>query len=95
MGVEAAPSKGIDFVVLGDLFFHSKTIIFDKKKNQIGFISNDKPIKVYPDNDLVYFALDVIALLGLVSAVFILMMRKKPIRTIAELSERLQNGAEY
>jgi sensor c-di-GMP phosphodiesterase-like protein len=78
-----------NLIILGDLFFHGRTIIFDKPNNRIGFISQDKNITIYPHHNSVYLALDLIALLALVVAVFILMLRKRNRNTISELAEGL------
>lgn len=78
-------------MILGDLFFHGRTIIFDKEKNRIGFISQDKSITVYPHDNLAYIALDMVALMGLIVAVFILMLRKRSRNTISELAEGLNS----
>lgn len=83
LGIEGVPTANLDFIILGDIFFHDKTIIFDKQNNQIGFISNSKTITVYPNDNFVYWILDIIAILGLITAIFILMMRKKSGRTLA------------
>ena len=77
LGIQPSPSRNLDFLILGDNFFHSKTIIFDKSKNQIGFISNAKNIQVFPKADWLYGVFDGIAVLGLLASVCILMMRKK------------------
>jgi hypothetical protein len=39
LGIDASPTPEMNLAVLGDLFFHRKTIIFDKPSNRIGFIS--------------------------------------------------------
>ena len=75
---------------MGDIFFHEKTIIFDKKNNQIGFISQEKIITVFPDSDFVYYIFDSIGVLALLSAAFIFLLRKRHY-TIGELSEMLKN----
>lgn len=48
LGIQTLPTEDLDMIILGDIFFHDKTIIFDKTKNKIGFISNAKTIYVYP-----------------------------------------------
>jgi hypothetical protein len=83
LGIDRIANISLDFMILGDIFFHGKTIIFDKPSNRIGFINNAKAITVYPNSNLVYYALDVIGLLGLLVAILILMLRRKKGRTIS------------
>jgi len=71
------------------LFFHERTIIFDKNANRIGFISQDKTISVYPSENWVYYALDLVAVLALVVAVLVLMLRKRSRNRLSELAEGL------
>lgn len=92
LGIQAVPSDDIDVIILGDVFFHDKTIVFDKKNNKIGFISNSKNIFVYPQEEWVLYIFDAIALLGIASAVAVLMMRKKKLNGKSELSEGLRIG---
>ena len=82
LGIDKISNISLDFIILGDLFFHDKTIIFDKPNNQIGFISSDKTFSVYPNTSWIYTALDIIGILGLLVAILILMLRRKRGRTI-------------
>lgn len=86
LGIDRMTNISLDFMILGDIFFHGKTIIFDKPNNRMGFISSDKAITVYPNSILVYYALDIIGILGLIVAVLILMLRRKRGRSIQSLS---------
>jgi flagellar biogenesis protein FliO len=52
-------------------------VIFDKPHNQMGFISSAKAIQVFPNSNWIYYALDLIAVLGLLAAVLILMLRRQ------------------
>ena len=89
MGLDRSPISQVNLIILGDLFFHGRTIIFDKASNRIGFISQDKSITVYPHHNSVYLALDLVAVLALLVAVLILMLRKRNRNTISELAEGL------
>ena len=82
LGIDKIGNLGLDFIILGDIFFHGKTIIFDKPNNKIGFISNAKAITVYPNSGWIYYALDIIGILGLIVAIFVLMIRRRRGRTI-------------
>lgn len=82
LGIDRIANLTLDFIILGDIFFHGKTVIFDKPNNRIGFISNAKAITVYPNSNWVYYALDSIGILGLISAILILMLRRKRGKTL-------------
>ena len=91
LGIDKTPNLPPNFVILGDIFFHGKTIIFNKLENKIGFIGSQKAITVYPNSNWTYWVMDGIGGLGLVVAVLILMLRRRG-RRIGELGEGLRSG---
>lgn len=76
LAIDKLPSIS-NLAILGDIFFHQKTIVFDKKNNQIGFISQEKVIAVFPDSDFIYYTLDFIGVLAILASILIFFMRNK------------------
>jgi hypothetical protein len=76
LAIDKLPSIS-NLAILGDVFFHQKTIVFDKKNNQIGFISQEKIIAVFPETDFIYKILDSIAVFAIIASILIFFMRKK------------------
>jgi hypothetical protein len=76
LGVDLLPPSINETLVLGDLFFHERLIIFDKEKNRIGFISNHKMVNLYP-SQWALTVLNVLAGLALVVVGMVLGLRKK------------------
>jgi hypothetical protein len=84
LGIDILPSSIVDTLILGDLFFHHRLIIFDKANNQIGFVSNHKMVNLYPSSDWVLWILNAIALLSLLVVVMVLGLRKKQNNALRE-----------
>lgn len=76
LGIDSLPDPLIDLLILGDLFFHQRLVIFDKENNQIGFVSNHKLVNLFPNSPWVLITLNILALLSLVVVVFVLGLRK-------------------
>lgn len=84
--------SNIDFVILGDLFFHHQTIIFDKENNKIGFMSNHRTVNLFPKHNIIITIFNSFAVFALIVALFILGMRKRASQS-GELHEPLRIGA--
>jgi hypothetical protein len=76
LGIDILPDSISDTLILGDLFFHQRFIIFDKDRNRIGFVSNHKMVNLYPSvwaGNL----LNILAIMSLLVIFMILGLRKK------------------
>lgn len=67
----------IDFLILGDIFFHHRVVIFDKEQNRIGFVDNSRLIELYPNSETLVYLLNGLGVGLTLSAILILAMRKK------------------
>jgi hypothetical protein len=67
----------IDFLILGDVFFHHRVVIFDKEKNRIGFIDNSRLIEIYPNSDVLVYILNGLGIGLILAAILILGLRRK------------------
>lgn len=50
-------------LILGDLFLHHHQVIFDKQKNRIGFINNNRSLIYYVDSHWKILVLDLLSAL--------------------------------
>lgn len=76
LGIDILPDSINDTLILGDLFFHQRLIIFDKDRNRIGFVSNHKMVNLYPSvwaGNL----LNILAIMSLLVIFMVLGLRKK------------------
>jgi hypothetical protein len=92
LGIDLLAESSIDFVILGDLFFHHQTIIFDKENNRIGFINNHRTVNIIPGYNFIITIFNSFAILSLIVALFILGMRKRAPQS-GGLNEPLRIGA--
>jgi len=76
LGIDILPDSINDTLILGDLFFHQRLIIFDKDQNRIGFVSNHKMVNLYPSVWAGYW-LNILAIMSLLVIFMILGVRKK------------------
>ena len=92
LGIDMLVDSNIDFVILGDLFFHHQTIIFDKENNRIGFINNHRTVNLFPNHNFIISIFNSFAVFALIVALFILGMRKRTNQS-GGLNEPLRIGA--
>jgi len=76
LGIVFIDNSPIDFLILGDIFFHHRVIIFDKEQNRIGFVDNSRLIEIYPNSEFLLYVLDALGLGLLLAAICILVLRK-------------------
>ena len=76
LGIDILPDSINDTLILGDLFFHQRLIIFDKDQNRIGFVSNHKMVNLYPSVWAGYL-LNILGIMSLLVIFMILGVRKK------------------
>ncbi len=90
LGVDILPASINETLILGDLFFHQRLVIFDKQNNRIGFVSNHKMVNLYP-NQWALIILNILAVLSLVVVVMVLGLRKRQVGGM--LKEPLRGAA--
>lgn len=94
LGIDQLSDSFADFIILGDIFFHHQTIIFDKQNNRIGFVNNHKIVNIYPNGNVLVWIFNAMTVFALLVVMFILGLRKK--RTVdTMLQEPLKVGGTY
>lgn len=82
----------LDFVILGDLFFHHQTIIFDKSNSQIGFVNNHRNVNIYPNSSAFSYFVNIFTLTALLAAVCILGLRSQFQNNSSSIRQPLRVG---
>lgn len=93
LGIDSMPDPMMDLLILGDIFFHHRLIIFDKANNQLGFVSNHKVVNIYPSNSSVIWILNALALTSLLVVVMVLGLRKTQNASMLREPLRIGGGA--